>query len=158
MENIDLKLFLERYNGDVIYKICSCDELHFSLNLNEFVIVNTEPSYLPGAHWVAFYKNKSQTIEFFDSFGMLPKYYTDNFVKFICKNSCKSFFLYNDNQIQSNYSNICGLYCLLFYVSVSRNEPFYKFLNKFQCNKSLNDIYCLYSVEDIFNFTFSYIE
>ena len=155
MENIDLKIFLDSYNSPIIYNICSSDELNFSLNTNEFVISNTDPSYMSGEHWVAFYKNKKNVVEFFYSFGMLPSYYSLNFQRFIYQNTENNEFVYNCSQIQSNFSNICGLYCLLFYISISEGYSLEHFINSFHNNKKWNDAYCLRSVENIFHYTFT---
>jgi hypothetical protein len=32
-------------------------------------IVNTDPSYKSGAHWLAVYFDENRTVEFFDSYG-----------------------------------------------------------------------------------------
>ena len=155
MQNIDLQLFLESYPSDVSYRVCSCNELHFQLKDNEFIIVNTDPSFLPGQHWVVFYRNKEGLLEFFDSFGNLPGYYTIDFQMFVNRNCVKKYYILNPNQIQSNDSNICGLYCLLFYVSVVKNQEFNDFLLQFDNNTYLNDVHCLQKIENLFNYKFS---
>ena len=154
MQNIDLDLFLNKIHSNVSYKICSSDELNFLLRDNEFVIVNTDPSSLPGHHWVVFYRNKEGIIQFFDSFGHKPDFYTFNFVKFLQRNVFESYYIFNPCTIQSNTSNICGLYCLFFYVYICNDFSFNEFLCQFTNNTTLNDLYCLKSIEKLFDYTF----
>lgn len=78
-----------------------------------YLVVNTSPSFdPPGEHWVCMYlpKKSSEKIEYFDSFGFpaTNKY----FIKFL-KNNCEQY-NYNPVQIQSNISNLCGEFCVMF--------------------------------------------
>lgn len=154
MQNIDLNLFLKNYGGNISYVVCSSDELNFALKINEFVIANTDPVSLPGRHWVAFYKNHNNILQFFDSFGCLPEYYSRNFVLFLKENSVKKYYETNSCKIQNSNSNICGLYCLLFYVSVTKNIGYDYFLSQFSNNTIVNDLYCLNSIEVLFHYKF----
>lgn len=38
-------------------------------------ICNTDPTFLPGSHWVVFWIHSPVRAEFYDSFGNLPGYY-----------------------------------------------------------------------------------
>ena len=59
---------------------------------NRFYIVNTEPSHLPGSHWVCIYNGKVP--EFFDSLGKDPSFYdkkfeaTSNLMSYQIKSEC----------------------------------------------------------------------
>jgi hypothetical protein len=59
---------------------------------------------------VALYSEKPGTIEWFDSFGRDPSYYSHLFKEWIDKDfltTCKT-------QHQSNNSTVCGQYCMFF--------------------------------------------
>ena len=76
--------------------ICSINELpkeHKGL-----FIVNNEPSWLPGEHWIAVYND-----ELFDSYGFPPSFY-----------NISNIHNYNKTQIQSYYSNKCWAYCIYY--------------------------------------------
>src|SRR4051812_14221523 len=67
-------------------------------------IVNTDPSYMEGEHWVGINVISPNFIEFYDSFGVYPpkslhiKNYLENY---------KEIF-YNNVQLQSYKSEACG--------------------------------------------------
>ena len=46
-------------------------------------IVNSDPSYLPGEHWIAIYFPSQSVPEFFDSLGKTPSYYSNSIVSFL---------------------------------------------------------------------------
>ena len=82
-------------------------------------IVNTDPSTLPGHHWVAFvvFADRSSVIYFFDSFGMPLTNYQELY------NSCLNYAYFSDADIvtsvntrslQGATSTVCGHYCILF--------------------------------------------
>ena len=75
-------------------------------------IVNTNVQSQRGKHWCAFYVNESGETEFFDSYGYPPKEYSHFFTLWMEENSKHQTF--NTVQIQSEYSSVCGLYCLFF--------------------------------------------
>lgn len=73
------------------------------------IILNTQPSGRPGIHWVAiFRKNKTEPLEYFDSFGRRP--HIKHFLKFF--NGKK--FVYNNIPVQSIFTDVCGQYCIFF--------------------------------------------
>jgi hypothetical protein len=76
-------------------------------------ICNTDPSYLPGSHWVVFWIHSPKYAEFYDSLGKSPEYYDAAFDAFI-QNNCEKC-VYNNIRIQNKDSVACG-YHVLFYV------------------------------------------
>lgn len=77
-------------------------------------IINTEPLPLPGEHWVVVIIHSSSEADFFDSLGKpLETYpFIENFVyknSKHCNSKCK--------RLQPSYSNLCGLYVLVFLIS-----------------------------------------
>lgn len=95
---------------------------------NFCIIVNSDPSYLSGRHWVSFFK-KEDTVYFFCSFGHSVDFYGSYFTHFAKMVSTSIH--YNPVQIQSNYSSICGQYCLYFLYCSANGILFDSFLNVF---------------------------
>jgi len=78
-------------------------------------VVNSDPSNLPGTHWLAFYFISSSTCEFFDSYGLPPSFYHFNFLAH-SNISCE----YNKLVLQAFDSQVCGHYCAFF--TIQRNS------------------------------------
>lgn len=84
------------------------------VNFPSVYIVNTDPLPKKGSHWVVIaYLNRNHS-EFFDSFGKNPRAYGNDIADFIERNSinCTSF----KRQIQSNFSESCGFFVLLYII------------------------------------------
>lgn len=91
------------------------------------VVINTDPSYLPGQHWVAFYIDKNKKCSFFDSFGQKPSYYgLEKYLKINCRK-----LNFNKKQLQGRSSYTCGYYCVYFVVLMSRGLCLEKIINVF---------------------------
>jgi hypothetical protein len=89
-------------------------------------IVNTDPSYLPGQHWLAVYVDKHRNGECFDSFGRLPPRPIQFWLNANCNRWC-----YNNRLLQSPLSTLCGAYCI-FYLAMRcfANKPMSAILNE----------------------------
>lgn len=66
----------------------------------------------PGRHWICVIFHSSSKAEYFDSLGKPPEFYGSSLSKFIDNNSRTCIYL--QRQLQSNTSNICGLYVAFF--------------------------------------------
>lgn len=103
-------------------------------------IVNTDISSKPGQHWCSFYIEKTGIVEFFDSYGRSAQYYSDYFKEWIVGRADKV--KYNSKQIQSDYSNVCGLYSLHYIRQRLIGRSMEDIVNTFDTmNLSLNDIF-----------------
>jgi hypothetical protein len=79
-------------------------------------VLNTDPSYAPGEHWLAFYYNyNTHKLEYFDSFGFPVSMYPHvnaaliaNCLSSICVPANSS------GSLQSVQSTVCGHYCVLY--------------------------------------------
>ena len=80
-------------------------------------VANTDPSTLPGTHWVAFYLDSPTQLTFFDSYGCTPQFY--NFALSPDLNSIHS----NSYPIQQLHTSVCGQYCIYFLYHRSRCTP-----------------------------------
>lgn len=86
--------------------------LHVTLYPSAY-ICNTDPSYLPGRHWVVFWFSNESQAEFYDSLGHGPEHNDPRFSTFL-KNNAVSF-RYNDVSLQHMHATTCG-YHVLFYL------------------------------------------
>lgn len=102
------------------------------------LIINSDPSFLPGSHWVAIYFPSNSPAEFFDSLGKGPFHYSHLMLNFIIDWSSKGF-AYNYEPIQPQYSSTCGIYCLYFLYNRVRGRSFEDILKDFSKNVSYND-------------------
>lgn len=102
---------------------------------HKFYIINTDPSYLPGKHWVAVYMCKVP--EFFDSLGHAPTYYNKEFENFLINHGPN--YVYNSQRLQNYGSDICGLYCIYYVLKRSSGISLKKLVQNFN-NLDYNDI------------------
>ena len=98
-------------------------------------IVNTDKSDQKGEHWLAFYYDKHGNASFFDSFGNHPSYFKLD--KYLSKTASK--WNYNTKQLQSYRTKVCGYYCVLFILYLSRGHDMKTFVNKFKYSFLIND-------------------
>ena len=80
-------------------------------------VANTDPSSLPGKHWVAFYHLSPSHLEFFDSYGCNPDDYHFPIPPTITKIDI------NSHQIQSDNSSDCGQYCIFYLYQRTHDIP-----------------------------------
>lgn len=94
-------------------------------------IVNLDPSYKGGSHWVAIYFGKNYAI-YFDSFGRCPP---ENEILTFIKRNCKRYD-FSKIKYQGNDSTACGYFCVLF-VLMDDKRKFFKIMQK--CNHIENE-------------------
>ena len=85
-------------------------------------IVNSEPNFNQGAHWVAVCLRKKSAPEFFDPLGLPPSEYSPNLVKFLKSNSTDGSYERSTTRVQRDGSTLCGPYCLLYGVARGGNS------------------------------------
>jgi hypothetical protein len=110
--------------------IFSADQIP-SVLLEGAYIVNTDESWLPGKHWVSFYKEGGK-VEYFDSYGFKP------LSKF--ENALGENLHYNAEQIQSYFTTVCGQHCIYFLHERCSNKSMIEIINQFTENHLQNDI------------------
>ena len=74
-------------------------------------IANTDVSSQTGTHWLAFFIGDN-TVECFDSYGQNPGVYNALFSAWMQKQTRSE--RVNQTRLQSDTSNVCGLYCVYF--------------------------------------------
>ena len=93
-------------------------------------ILNVDTSNAPGTHWISIYITADGKGEFFYSYGEPPEFYSRNF---------SSKFTWNEKASQSQWSRVCGQYCLFYALHRSRNIPMSTIVNMFTQYKDWND-------------------
>lgn len=118
----------------VFQGIYPCDKIPAILKQG-FYIINTDPSFAEGRHWVALCCLKDcNTVEYFDSYGKEPFPMLDQHLKMLNVNV-----RYNACVLQGQTSDVCGDYCVLFCFFSSRGHDMEYFISLFSVNTALND-------------------
>lgn len=100
-------------------------------------IVNTDPSHLPGEHWLALYITKDKNGCFFDSFGNTPDIFAPEINTFLWKNSIAV--SYSKRQVQSHQAVSCGQHCVFFLYHMQKGMSFDRVLKMYTDNLLRND-------------------
>lgn len=136
MNTLDLLSCLRKLSKKIFeVGVFPCDKLPTSVRKPALIIANTDSSNKPGSHWVAFYIPKYGVPEFFDSYGQKPNKYFENFL-----HQQATFYKYNKQRLQSDFSSLCGNYCCVYLYFKSLKMPTHLFLKKFERdNYIIND-------------------
>lgn len=103
-----------------------------------FLIVNTEPSFMGGKHWIALFKKHHKPVELFDSLANKMYEYGKFLQEFLLRenNLC----LTNTVQVQPDFSFNCGKYCYYFLSQRSKGVSFHDIMESFDAlNLSKNE-------------------
>lgn len=141
LNTLDLEHFLNSdnlllYNAGGVFPV---DKLPHGSFSKKIFIINTDPSFLPGKHWVAVYFPSNSLPEFFDSFGKAPSHYHERIFNFLIEQNSNGF-VYNSKRLQSPLSSYCGLYCLYYLYFRIRGFSFENILERFGQNLHHNDL------------------
>ena len=79
------------------------------IKVGSIVVVNLDPSFKRGSHWVVLYLRDKNMVEHFDSLGKKPK---NEILSCLFYNNQKC--IYNTERIQDYNTNTCGLFCLFY--------------------------------------------
>lgn len=110
-------------------------------------VVNTDPSYRKGEHWISVYFDNEKNCQYFCSFATEPFGKMYDFIK---KNSFKTH--YNVRPLQSYYSSCCGFFAVYHLLLASRGFSLLDVVKTFEEKEPLeND-------RLVENFVYSYIE
>ena len=97
-------------------------------------VCNTQPSSMPGEHWIVLCVTNDNKAEYFDSFGFPPM--KREFKQFLAKTSDWS---YNEDAIQHPLSTVCGHYCVLYAINFAKNRSIDEFMSMFGGDVLEND-------------------
>ena len=114
--------------------IYSRDEYIPDKHGNCIVIMNLEPSFMNGSHWVSCIEQPMKTLNYFDSFGM-PYFqeYADRASKLGFK------VIYNNQQIQNIKTSTCGYFCLYFLNKMNKGTSYYDLLKPFSLTDTMKN-------------------
>ena len=104
-------------------------------NKRSLYIVNTDPNYLPGSHWICVYVD-NDTCEIFDSLGNNPSKYNKYFKDFMDKYKKCS---YSISKLQDIKSKMCGAYCVYYCYLKSRNFKLSHIIETFSKDNQMKD-------------------
>ena len=115
-------LFHDPYTRPLVRGVCPRDHLPGRLTWHvgdppQLYVVNWDPAYRPGSHWVALYLHPTQRGEYFDSYGLPPLPECQRLL-----NQCRQW-TYNTRRLQED-TLVCGQYCVLFLMLRSRGRSF----------------------------------
>ena len=129
------------YDTHKLYGECVWEEL-CKFNLSEQlkrhknkigIILNTDPHYKNGAHWISMFINiKNKTIVYFDSNGDESPKEVKKLLKTIIDqgNQLGIDFQVMENKIEHQRTNTeCGMYCLYFIIQMLKDKNLSHFLN-----------------------------
>lgn len=116
-------------------------------------IFNTDKASRSGSHWVAIHVDSSGLGVYFDSFG-LPPYIPDHINRL--RKNCKQF-RWNVKQLQSETSDVCGQFCVMFLYYMTNGLTLEAFLDNFSDDLKKNDSIAksFVSLESLTSYEFS---
>ena len=119
MNSNEINLFASRLNISNFCGVFGLDELkQIDKHKKGLIIFNTQPTTLPGQHWIAL-SITVDTIFYFDSLN--SGFHSNECVaKFLIKMNKKV--ILNNIQIQPDVSNLCGVHCIVFCHIMSKNN------------------------------------
>ena len=99
-------------------EVCAVNELPFLLSkriIPSVFVVNTDPNFRAGSHWVVIHIPNNTVANFFDPLGFPPSFYNYRILKFLTSNEDSSFkYFYSNTAHQPDNSSACGFYCCLY--------------------------------------------
>ena len=134
MDTRDIERFIrrDRVCRSMFQGVFSSDTLPENPRL---LICNTDPSHMPGRHWIAIYVDQHGRGEYFDSFGRPP----DACFKRYMNKHCGHRWTFNNRQLQSIISSYCGHYCCFYCLFRSRGVNMNRIVSHFTSDTAFND-------------------
>jgi hypothetical protein len=102
------------------------------------MVVNTDPSDKPGAHWVAIYINADGVVDYFDSYGQAPQ--VPAIAEWIERQSPPDVNV-NSQTLQSLVSAACGQHCIHFLIVRCKGHPMHSIVAMLSDSPFINDAY-----------------
>ena len=133
--------------ADVFAGVFAADKLQKQSKLPAAYVVNTERAGQPGAHWIAFYQEKDDSMEFFDSFGQ-PIGAFDEAIQDFCKDVTV---VSQNQQLQHALSTACGQYACFFVWKRAKGLKFTTIVHMFSANQANNDKMVTRKVNQVFD-------
>ena len=128
LNELDILNIITKFKSTKFLGVFACDEIA-NIRNEGCLIVNTDPSYQKGTHWISvIIKNKC--VYYFDPLNM-SFWFTDANISNFLKIQRKDLFI-NNVPIQTLSSPYCGQHCVVFcYLMLMKNISFRHFLEIF---------------------------
>ena len=123
------------YASPVVLGVFPSDRLPEQVPRPSCLVVNTDPSDKPGAHWVAIYVAAEGTIDYFDSYGLDPL--VPSIVEWIGKFGDE--INVNRRTLQSLMSATCGQHCIYFLLMRCKGLPMHQIVDMLSDSPFIND-------------------
>jgi len=151
MDSLQLRYILLKSVPNLFIGVYASDQIKFVKHESFAIIVNSSKSINPGVHWTAFYKAQNSDLEFWDSFGLPINYYGLDFIDFVKTHG--QILVSSTIQVQSNFSDVCGHYCVYWLLARISGLNFENILDTFSVKNLLaNDRKVKSYVEKRFDF------
>ena len=133
-KELELKILLDPVSSSIFGGVLASDELPNKVKQKPvFYIVNTDPSYMPGQHWIVIYIGED--LEYFDPLGEAPNLITDDYLQRISPAG----YLRNSSPVQGSNSHNCGQFCLYYSYYRARQISMACIVNSFTLDYAVND-------------------
>lgn len=117
------RILIRNPKMDAVFRGCfPCNELPDPITLKypAALIVNLDPDFLEGSHWIALYAyGLGREVIYFDSYALPPNILINNDFLFHFPRVVR-----NKKQYQAFKTETCPLYCILFIYFLSIGYPF----------------------------------
>ena len=128
LNELDILEIINNFGSEKFLGVFGCDEL-VNITKQGYLIVNTDPSYQAGTHWISIVIQKN-CVYYYDPLNMNFWMSDANISNFLRK--LKVDLYINNIPIQTLNSQYCGHHCVVFcYLMMIRNISFSQFLNIF---------------------------
>ena len=135
MNTEEIRRALEFICGDEFLGVYSRNTMPRHLPTGRsIIVVNTDPSYKPGTHWIAM-RFDNAFGEYFDSFGRYPEKTFETYMNEHCRA-----WTFNDKQIQSVASKFCGCYIVFVAAYWKLGYCMHRIVSNFSSDYGLNDV------------------
>jgi hypothetical protein len=111
------------------------------------LVLNESPQSDSGTHWIGIYIENGKG-EYFDSYGRSPE--VANFVHFLDRNCPRKNWRYNEKELQSYDTDVCGQYCIWFISERARGKSMNDIVSTFSKDTQKNDVIVKERVETRF--------
>ena len=127
----------DRYSQDMFVGVFPMDRLPKQFKTPACMIINSASSSSQGEHWLAVFIDQYGRGEFFDSYGHSADFYNQRLEDFLRRNCSTHSF--NTRELQTLWSNVCGQYCLFYFIHRCRQISAHDIIYQFSRNKLIND-------------------
>lgn len=136
-EEVAQLLSMDAYTKDIVCEVFdgvhAADQLHLPKERPLAMVINTDPSWKGGRHWVTIYVPDGGPWEYFDSYGELPN---QPFIRQFLEHRQV---IHNRKVLQSPSSDVCGHYCIYYLIHRARGYSMDAIVKRFSNDTDRND-------------------